>query len=95
VRVCTDDQGSASTENLPEETYGHINSAFRVCDGMATTSDGMATTGTDAYHFIWRVSEEICMPACKLHKHQRVSSGLSQLIKESSMSTLWQEEEFE
>jgi len=25
----------ASTENLPEETYGHINSVF--CDGMATT----------------------------------------------------------
>ena len=29
------EQRSASTENLPEETYGHINSAF--CDGMATT----------------------------------------------------------
>ena len=26
-------------------------------------------------------SGDICMPACKLHKHQRVSSGLSHLIK--------------
>jgi len=39
------EQGGASTENLPEETYGHINSAF--CDGMATTV-------TAAHHFIWR-----------------------------------------
>jgi len=35
----------ASIENLPEETYGHINSAF--CDRMATTV-------TAAHHFIWR-----------------------------------------
>jgi len=27
------------------------------------------------------LSGDICMPACKLHKHQRVSSGLSHLIK--------------
>jgi len=33
----------ASNEHLPEETYGHINSAF--CDGMATTV-------TAAQHFI-------------------------------------------
>jgi len=39
------EQRGASTENLPEETHGHINSAF--CDGMATTV--MA-----AHHFIWR-----------------------------------------
>jgi len=39
------EQRGASTENLPEETYGHINSAF--CDGMATTV-------TAAHHFIWR-----------------------------------------
>ena len=39
------EQHAASTENMPEETYGHINSAF--CDGMATTV--MA-----AHHFIWR-----------------------------------------
>jgi len=41
--------------------------------------------------------EDICMPACKMHKHQRVSSGLSPLIKRAygGMSMLWQEEEFE
>ena len=27
-------------------------------------------------------SGDICMPACKVHKHQRVSSGLSHLIKQ-------------
>ena len=37
-------------------------------------------------------SGDICKPACKLHKHQRVSSGLSYLYKESSVYTLWQEE---
>ena len=62
------EQRGASTENLREETYGHINSAF--CDGMATTSRLPTTSSGD-----------ICMPACKLHKHQRVSSGLSHLIK--------------
>jgi len=39
------EQRGASTGNLPEETYGHIKSAF--CDGMATTV-------TAAHHFIWR-----------------------------------------
>jgi len=39
------EQRGASTGNLPEETYGHINSAFY---------DGMATTVTAAHHFIWR-----------------------------------------
>jgi len=39
------EQHGASTENLPEETYGHISSAF--CNGMATTV-------TAAHHFIWR-----------------------------------------
>jgi len=39
------EQRGASTEILPEETYGHINSAF--CDGMATNV-------TAAHHFIWR-----------------------------------------
>jgi len=58
-------QRGASTEILPEETYGYINSA--VCVGMATTV-------TAAHHFIWR-------NRVKLHKHQRVSSGLSHLIK--------------
>jgi len=51
------EQRGASTENLPEETYGHINSAF--CDGRATSV-------TAAIHF----TGDICMPACKLHKHQ-------------------------
>jgi len=37
------EQRGASTDNLPEETYGHINSAF--CDGMATTV-------TATHHFI-------------------------------------------
>ena len=39
------EQRGASSEHLPEETYGHINSAF--CDGMATTV-------TAAHPFIWR-----------------------------------------
>jgi len=39
------EQRGVSTGNLPEETYGHINSAF--CDGMATTV-------TAALHFIWK-----------------------------------------
>jgi len=39
------EERGASTENAPEETYGHINGAF--CDGMATTV-------TAAHHFIWR-----------------------------------------
>jgi len=34
-------------------------------------------------------SGDICMPACKLHKHQRVISGFVTPDKESSMSTLW------
>jgi len=69
-RLCTRarEQGGASTENLSEETYGHNNSAF--CDVMAT-SVRLPTTS----------SRDICMPACKLHKHQRVSSGFSNLMK--------------
>jgi len=59
------EQRGASTENLPDV---HINSAFY---------DGIATTVTAAHHFIWRH----CMLAYKLHKYQRVSSGLSHLIK--------------
>jgi len=39
------EQHGVSTQNLPEETYWHISSAF--CDGMATTV-------TAAHHFIWR-----------------------------------------
>jgi len=39
------EQRGASTENLPKETYGHINSAFY---------DGMATTIKVAHHLIWK-----------------------------------------
>jgi len=71
-----------STENLLRETYGHINSA--ICDGMATTI-------TAAHHFIWRPlyasMQAAQTPAIKL----RVVTP----NKESSMNTLWQEEEFE
>jgi len=67
---------------LPEETYGHINSAF--CDGIATTV-------TAAHHFIWRhlyaSIQAAQTPASKL---RCVTPD-----KESSMNTLWQEEEFE
>jgi len=72
----------ASTKNLPEETYGHINSAC--CDGMATTV--MA-----AHHFIWRhlyaSMQAAQTPASKL----RVDT----LDTESSMNMLCQEKEFE
>jgi len=76
------EQRDASTENLPEEIYGHINSAF--CDGIATTV-------TAAHHFIWR----------HLYASMQVAQTLASKLrfvtpdKESSMSTLWQEEEFE
>jgi len=66
---------------LPEETYEHTNSAF--CDGMATTV-------TAAHHFIWRhlyaSMQAAQTPASKL---RFVTPD-----KESSMNTLWQEEEF-
>jgi len=72
----------ASTENLPEETYGHINSAF--CDRMVTTV-------TAAHHFIWRhlyASMQVAQtPASKLR--------FVTLDKESIMNMLWQEKEFE
>ena len=75
------EQCGASTENLPEETYGHINSAF--CDRMATTV-------TAARHFIWRHLYASMQAA------QTPTSKLRFVTpdKESSMSTLWQEEEF-
>jgi len=66
---------------LPAETYGRINSAF--CDGMATTV-------TAAHHFICRhlyaSMQAAQTPANKL---RFVTPD-----KESSMSTLWQEEQF-
>ena len=66
---------------MPEQTYGHINSAF--CDGMVTTV-------TAVHHFIWRhlyASKAAQTPASKL---KVVTPD-----EESSMNTLWQEEEFE
>jgi len=75
------EQRGASAENLPEETYGHINSAF--CDGMTTTV-------TAAHHFIWRHLYASIQTA------QTPTSNFRFVTpdKESSMSTLWQEEEF-
>jgi len=66
---------------LPEETDGHINSAF--CDGMATTV-------TAAHHFIWRHLYASMQTA------QTPTSKLRFVTpdKESSMSTLWQADEF-
>ena len=76
------EQRGVGTENLSEETYGHINSAF--CDGMATTL-------TAAYHFMWRHLHASMQAA------QTPTSKLRFVTpdKESSMSRLWQEEEFE
>jgi len=48
------EQRGTSTENLPEETHGHINSA---------SCDGMATTVTAAHHFIMQAAQT---PATKL-----------------------------
>ena len=77
------EQRGVSTENLLEETYGHINSAF--CDGVATTV-------TAAHHsgFIWRHLYASMQAA------QTTTSKIRFVTpdKESSMSTLWQEEEF-
>ena len=75
------EQRGASPVNLPEETYGHINSAF---------FDGMAATVTAAHHFIRRhlyTSMQVAQtPKSKLR--------LVTPNKESSISTLWQEEDF-
>jgi len=75
------EQRGVSTENLSEETYGHIKSA--VCDGMATTV-------TAAHHFIWKHFYASIQTA------QTPTSKLRFVTpdKESSMSTLWQEEKF-
>jgi len=66
---------------LREETYGHINSAF--CDGMATTV-------TAVHHFIWKhLYVSIQVVQTPTNKLRFVTPD-----KESSMSTLWQEEKF-
>jgi len=83
-RLCTRarEQRGASTENMPEETYGHIISAF--CDGMATTV-------TAAHHFIWRhLYASMQAAQTPVSKLRYVTPD-----KESSMNTMWQEEEFE
>jgi len=75
------EQRGASTENLPGETYGQINSAF--CNGMATTV-------TAVHHFILRhLYASIQAAQTPTSQLRFVTSD-----KESSMSTLWQEEEF-
>ena len=64
-----------------ENLYGHMNSAF--CDGMAITI-------TAAHHFIWRhLYASIQTAQTPMNKLRFVTPD-----KESSMSTLWQEEEF-
>jgi len=77
------EQRGASTENLPEETYGHTSSAF--CDAMATTV-------TAAHHFIWRHLY------ASMQAEQASTSKLRFVTPDketrSSMSPLWQEEEF-
>jgi len=82
-RLCKRARGQrgASTESLPEETYGRFNSAF--CDGMATTV-------TAAHHFIRRhLYASIQAAQTPTSKLRFVTPD-----KESSMSTLWQAEEF-
>ena len=75
------EQRGASTVILPEETYGHIKSAF--CNGMATTV-------TAAHHFIWRQLYASMQAAqTPMSKLRFVTPD-----KESSMGTLWQEKEF-
>jgi len=70
------EQRGASTANLPEETYGHTNSAF--CDRMVIS--------ITAHHFIWRHIYASMQAA------QTPTSKLRFVTpdKESSMNTLWQ-----
>ena len=67
---------------MPEETYGHINSAF--CAGIAPTV-------TAAHHFISRHLY------ARMQAAQTPASKLRVVTpeKERSMNTMWQEEEFE
>jgi len=76
------EQRGASTEKLPEETYGHINIAF--CDGMVTIV-------TAARHFIWRHLYD------SMQATQTPASKLRFVApdKGNSVNTLWQVEEFE
>jgi len=74
------EQHGASTENLPEETYGHKNSAF--CDGMVTIV-------TAAHHCIGRHLY------ASMQAEQTPASKLRFVTpdKESSMKMLCQEKE--
>jgi len=79
-RLCKRARGQrgASTEHLPEKTYGHIHSAF--CDGMATIV-------TAAHHFIWRHLYASMQAA------QTTASQLRFIVtpdQDCSMNTLWQ-----
>jgi len=71
------EQRGASTANVPEETYGHINNAF--CDGMTTTV-------TAAHHFIWRhLYYDASMQAAQ---SSRSKLRIVTPDKESTMNTL-------
>ena len=71
-----------NTENLPEETYGHINNAF--CDRMATTVRA-------AHHFIWsHLYASIQAARSPASKLRFVTPD-----EESSLNTLWQQKDFE
>jgi len=76
------EQRGPSNDDLPEETYGHINSAF--CDGMVRTV-------TAVQYFIWRHLYSSMQAA------QTPASRLRFVTtdKKTSMNTLWQEVEFE
>jgi len=72
---------SVITEDLVDETHGHINSAG--CEEMATTV-------TAAHHSIWRHLYD------SMHAAQKPKNQLKfvMLDKESNMSTLWRRVEF-
>ena len=61
---------------------------------MGTSTVPSATKWRQPSRLHTTSSGDICMPAYKLHKHQRVKLRVVTPDKESSMSTLWQEEEF-
>ena len=70
-----------STQELQNETHGHINSAG--CEGMAEAV-------TAAHHSIWRHLLD------SIHAAKKEESTLKfvTLDKESNMRTLWKREEF-
>ena len=66
-------------ENIPFIT----NDALKICQKrrMGTSTVLSAMEWRQPSQLPTTSSGDICMPAYKLHKHQRVSSGLSHLIK--------------